>query len=169
MGCLSPVTSQRYELAVRSGFEKIPESVEMESLFGPCDHFIGHQPDKETQLWNSEVIVEGRYLLTMQVDVQVSKEFDEVVKIVAGPRFYVKEVSRVDVLSDGDVRVRFSKNQAKFDAQQWKQVVANRGDLSEGGIQFVRGIPIDNIAKFQERNSAPRVPIRPDPQLLLKH
>lgn len=103
-------------------------------------------------------------MLTMQVEVQVSTKFDEVLKVTAEPKFHVKEISRVDVLPDGDVRVRFSKNQGKFGVKEWQRVVATKGDLSEAGITFVRGDPVKNISNFQERNSRPRISVRPPAQ-----
>jgi hypothetical protein len=153
--------SERYTAAVQSGFQQIPQSLEMERLYGECDHFIGHQPGAKTQLWNSEVIVEGRYELTMQVETRISDRFDRVLSVCSEPQFYVCEIERVDILPDGRAKASYSDNQKQFGLKEWQKVVSADGDLSAAGIKFVREKPVKHVAEYQRQVSAPRVSVRP--------
>src|SRR5271167_2861413 len=82
---------KNYTQAVKSGFKKIPEAMQVEALFGEADHFISYSGPYVPQDWNTEVFFCGRYELSMQVDVETNSAFSEVTKVVGELRFYLSE------------------------------------------------------------------------------
>jgi hypothetical protein len=74
----------------------------MEEQFGTADHFITHfgSRGKTTNRWNTEVFFGGRYTLTMQVDVHVDYDKNQI-EVVGEPVFYLVEAESIDVFDDG--------------------------------------------------------------------
>lgn len=143
-----------YPKAVVSGYKLIEEAQQMESLFGEVDHFVSSDGQ-----WNSEAFFAGRYVLTMQVDVKVSADFDEVLTIRGTPEFHLREVERVRILDDGRVHASFSKNGGTIGLAEWKRVVEAGGDFSMIGIKTTLDQPVKSFEKYVQALRRDRVKV----------
>lgn len=148
-GCDHTVTrSQRnfktnYPKAVVSGYKLIEEAQQMESLFCEVDHFVSSNGQ-----WNSEAFFADRYVLTMQVDVKVSADFDEVLAIKGDPEFHLREIETVQILDDGRVHTTFAKIEGTFGLAEWKRVVDAGGDFSKIGIKVTLHRPVKSFERY---------------------
>ena len=161
MSCQRAVNyDQHYRAAVRSGFKVIPESLEMEKLFGEADHFITHYGMKEGPLqWNSEVHFYSRYVLTMQVRVELSGRYGTIVQVVDKPHYYLIELKNV-FTEDGQLGTK-DGIQHTFGPPEWKKLVENQGDFSVIGITVYRDRPVAMFDEYVKAVRTPRIPVRP--------
>ena len=150
-----------YKKGVASGFAKIPQAAEMEEMFGPCNHFIGHTPGTSPDTWNSEVIVGGRYEVTMQCGVRMSYNFDQVLEVVSGPMYYVSEITKAEVLPDGRAQTFYEGEHATVDDAKWRSVVHSNGDLSKLKIKFKKSQPVPNVEEYWRQLKEQQFDIRP--------
>ena len=130
----------------------------MEALFGDGDHFITHYGmGSGPKEWNSEVFFQGRYVLTLQVDVAINYWNNEVEKIVSSPKFYLVEV-------DSTVRENVgtganSLNGWEFDEAKWKKLLQAKGDWSAIGINVRTNDPVVGFEDYVKGLRAPRIKI----------
>ena len=150
-----------YKKGVTSGFAKIPQAVEMEEMFGPCSHFIGHTPGTSPDTWNSAVIVEGRYEVTMQCGVRMSAGFDQVLEVVSGPTYYVDEITKTEVLPDGRARTSYEGEHVTVNDATWRSVVDSKGDLSKLKIKFKKNQTVPNVEEYWRQCTKDEFDIRP--------
>jgi hypothetical protein len=147
---------ESYKNAVRSGFDLIPESVEMEQKLGECDHFI----QGDGKLWNSEVHFGGRYVLSMQVPIEVNLQFSRVNRVTGEPRFYFFEVERVFV-DGGNMGADFrGASQREFGTEEWRAIVDGGMDFRVIGIT-IHPEPVPRFEEYVAAAQAPRVQVRP--------
>ncbi len=150
-----------YAPAVKSGFRRIPASLQIEELLGEADHFISYYPrDGRRQTWNSEVYFLGKYELTMQVEIQLSDDFRTVTGLTGELQFYLREVQFVEFY--GDIPGAQFSNEWKFGKDDWEKLVAAKGDFSVIGIKLQEGQPVDGFDAYAKAASKDRVRIRPD-------
>jgi len=157
---------KNYTQAVKSGFKKIPEAMQVERLFGEADHFISYSGPHVPQNWYTEVFFYGRYVLTMQVEVKTNSAFSEVTEVVGEPKFYLVEVKEIEGVSpDGTGWPGASFNgsgQRTFGLTDWKKIYDAKGDLSVIGITIHKDQPVDNFDFYVRATKAPRIQVRPD-------
>ena len=168
--CHSPSDRvKQYRAAVRSGFKKIPETLEIEELFGESDHFITHYGMEEGPLiWNTEVFFYGRYSLTMQVSVQLNGRYGEIVRVLDEPKFYFHEVGSINITERGLVGAKIAVDK-RFGQAEWKKLVAAKGDFSAIGISVHRDRAVEGFDKYVKAQREPRMQVRPDWIETLKH
>ena len=154
----------RYKNAVKDGFAKIPQAAEIEDLLGEADHFISYSGPGVKQDWNTEVHFAGRYCLTMQVDVKVNSSFSKIVEVIGEPKFYLGEITGVEVFPDGTVGASSDQGcqYAEFGLKEWNKVVQAKGDFSVVGVPIKKGQPVPNFEKYVEATRRPRIQVRPD-------
>ena len=152
---------KNYTQAVKSGFKKIPEAMQVEQLFGEADHFISYSGPYVPQEWNTEVFFYGRYELTMQVQVKTNSAFSEVTEVVGEPKFYLHEVKEIRGADAGEARYNGS-GQRTFGLTEWKKIYNAKGDFSVIGITIHKDQPVDNFDRFAKGVKEPRIRVRPD-------
>jgi hypothetical protein len=150
-----------YKQAVRSGFAKFPEAMQMESLFGEGDHFISSPGHGGIRKWYSEVFFGGRYTLTMEVDVKTDADFSRITEIVGSPLFVLTEASRVTTSGNRVTGADFSTDW-KFRLDDWKKVVAAKGDFSVIGITITKAKPLQDFDAYVAAEREPRLKVRPE-------
>lgn len=74
-GCYRPMSATDYQSAVANGVAVIPQARQMEELFGECNHAITHDP-RGPSIWQSTVVIEGRYELTMECKARLSSQLN---------------------------------------------------------------------------------------------
>jgi hypothetical protein len=152
---------KNYTQAVKSGFKKIPEAMQVERLFGEADHFISYSGPNVKQDWNTVVFFYGRYELTMQVDVKTNAAFSEVTEVVGEPKFYLLEIKEITGADAGGARYNGSA-QRTFGLTDWKKLYDAKGDFSVLGITIHKDRPVDNFDRFVRGVKEPRIRVRPD-------
>ena len=152
---------ERYKGAVKDGFDKIPQSKEIEELLGDADHFISYSGNRSVgQDWNTKVYFAGRYCLTMQVEVKVDRRFSRITKVTGQPKFYLVETIRVDLNRNGTVGALHGQGY-QFGPEDWKKVVAAKGDFSVIGIHLKLNRPVPNFDKYVKAMRRPCIQVHP--------
>ncbi|HEV7280360.1 MAG TPA: hypothetical protein VGN57_09125 [Pirellulaceae bacterium] len=148
-----------YRSTVKSGAKQLPYAVEMERTYGKADHFITHYGMSDSPLiWNTEVFVDGRLMLTMQVEVSIDYSTNRVTGVVGEPVFYVNEVSRITQSDSGQVSATFDTSAAaKFGKEEWASARDAGGDLSVVGV--TAGPPVALFDVLEAQTRAPRIPV----------
>jgi len=152
----------RYKSAVQSGFVQIPESLEIEELFGPADHFISSKNRNGLHDWNTEVFFEGRYRLLMQLEVEVDEPFSRVVRVAGEPEFHIWEVRKVDYYPSGQVGASFNgSKEVSFGRKEWDDLRNANGDLRAVGLSVDTSsvVGFDDYVKAVRKD---RIEVRPD-------
>jgi len=153
--------AKRYAQAVKSGFKKIPEAMQIERLFGEADHFISYSGPEVSQDWNTVAFFGGRYILTMQVEIETNASFSEVTNVLGEPKFYLWEIGQVIVSPRGGVEGKFAGSWT-FGLKEWKKVVEAGGDFSAVGIIIKKDQPVKSFDAYVKGQREPRVRVRPD-------
>jgi len=148
-----------YKATVRSARDALPVAREMEEVFHEVDHFITHYGfGKQPLVWNTEAHFGGRYILTMQVPVNIDYGA-RTVKQSGSPKFYLVEVTKVDRLSDGRFMASTDGGAGmEFTEHEWKEVYESNGDLSVLGIT-VNEEELPNFKDYVAAVREPRVPV----------
>lgn len=144
-----------YRRIVRDGFKKIPAALQIEEVFGEADHFIDYSGPRPQ--WNTGVRFDGRYELTMQVNLKVDRWNGKIVSVDGEPEFFLHEVNEI---REDSVRYDVSA-QRQFGTDQWNQIFAARGDLSPVGIERKKNRPVPGFDDYVRRVSESRTRIRP--------
>jgi len=139
-------------VTVRSGRSTIPQVQQIETLFGPGDHFIAGGGDRflpgganGISQWSTDVYFAGRYHLVMWVEIEVDRRNSEVSRVIGAPKFQIHEVEWVD-MSGGTPSISYRGSaQRDFSAADWGKVVEANGDFSVIGIQLRNDAPIQNF------------------------
>ena len=149
VGCIRGSFIERYKRGVKSGFKKIPEAKQIEDLLGEADHFISYSGVGVPQDWNTEVHFGGRYVLTMQVEVETSYDFSKMTKVKGEPKFYFFEVAYVERGPHGTCGATFNVNSERhFGRAEWRKIVAAKGDFSVIGIKLKHGPPVPDFQHY---------------------
>jgi hypothetical protein len=152
-GCGLTSTMKDYKATVKSGGAAIPAAAQMEELFPEVDHFITHYGfDNKPKLWNSEAFFGGRYILTMQVMVDVDYT-NRKVKQVGEPRFYLQEIQRIEGIYHS-----YAGDGAEFGLEKWKQLFEAGGELSAIGFTPKRSA-VPGFAEMVAAKRRDRIPV----------
>lgn len=156
LGC-SQMNMDSYRAMAQTGFDVIVEAREIDRLFPDCDHFLGSGPT-QTNEWNSEAFIFGRYILTMKSEVIVDKQANRITQVVGAPRFYISEVIKVSTNAHGSAVIDHGDSW-EMDVAQWKKVVKANGDFGAAGInlQIDRPVPKFDIARKEFGKDRPTV------------
>lgn len=156
-------SQEGYQRAILSGLKQIPEARQFDELFGKenVDHFISyHGSRKLGNEWQTEVFFGGRYTLTMVVPVQMGRSFDEVLKVLAEPTFYFREVQKVEDYS-GQVGADFdTRSERQFGEKEWSAIYSAKGDFAAGGIEMKDRSPVARFEDYVRATRRDRIKVR---------
>jgi hypothetical protein len=127
-----------------NGVAQIEPASQMNQLFGHCRNYITYAGGASTSEWNAVAFFGGRYQLTMQVPVDIESRTKG--HATGEPRFYLNEVSAVDI-SSGRVMASFSRS-ITFGPAEWNRVLESGGDFSTIGFIVKTGPPAKHFAEF---------------------
>jgi hypothetical protein len=156
--CSNRTNMTEYRAVHLSAKQSLPIAVQMEELFGDADHFITHFgfSGQKSNTWNTEVYFDGRYTLTMQVEILIN--YSKKALVVSGnPKFYLHEVIKIDHLPDGRIQSKYGMNR-EFTAEEWTKLYENKGDFSVIGIEL-RDDPLSGFDEYEQGWRSPRIPI----------
>lgn len=160
-GCGNNVSQQDYIHIHQNGIQSLTWAKEMDQHFGRSrvDHFISHFNMGGGQLWNSEVYMDGRFVLTLQVPVQINYE-TQTVSATGKPHFYLNAYSKINQLPDGRMEGRYDgKLQRQFEEQDWNKLVGKQFDLTSLSIPQAEIRPISNFQQMVDAVRKDRMPI----------
>jgi hypothetical protein len=141
-----PVSDSEYRNIVQSARSMIATAVEMERLFPVADHFVAIDDGPVT--WNTVVYFGGRFQLTMQVDVKVSRRSERITKVISDPKFRLWEIQSLTIDPDGGVDAKmFGQHERAFGSKEWAAIVADHGALNVLGLSM-DGKPVDGFDAF---------------------
>ena len=122
---------------------QIKPAKEMDQLFDDCRHYITYRSGYIPQ-FNSEAYFGDRYVLHMQVPVEISSPSDG--RITGEPQFYLHEVQSISISPDGQISASFS-NQLDFGSSEWKTLYDAKGDFSTIGFN-TNPTAVPDFAKY---------------------
>lgn len=156
-GC-APHNMDAYQNLVQSGMKEINYASQMDDLFKDTDHFVGSNISvKGTRKWNSEAFLYGRYVLTMQIGVFVSKDGRHVEKTDDDPTYRLIEVQKVTI-KNGIFETDFS-NQWTFGKEEWEKINKSQGDFSKAGIKIQKDHPVPNFDVYRSQIGRDRIKV----------
>ena len=120
-GCQSGWGMNDYRTAVRSGRSLITPALEMEKQFPKTEHMlIMYGGTGSTQHeWQTVAFFGGRYELTMTVNVILSSDGKEILKVVGEPKFYLSVCQKI--LDGGGGATYIGTRYQKFGLQKWNE------------------------------------------------
>jgi hypothetical protein len=137
-GCSHPMDD--YKNTVRNGIKSVPHVQEITEMFpgAPIDHFITQYGfDKNAPvMWNTVAYIYGRYELGYQVYVMVDYKKNQVSKVVGAPKIYLWEVA-----PNHPIVGTFTSSHT-ISENDWKKVIAAKGDFSVIGIHLITNSPV---------------------------
>jgi hypothetical protein len=130
-GCSRRLSETDYKTTLAFAKTAVPVAAQIEELFPEVDHFITHYGrgfSKGSQVWNTEAYFSGRYVLTMQVDIDIDYDSNSF-QPVGEPRFKIEELSKITFLPDG--RGEATIGDSKFlSLSEWQAFYESGGDVS---------------------------------------
>jgi hypothetical protein len=151
-GCVRAGVQENYEETLRNAHADLPLAQAFAALYPKSKEFISYfTGDSGKPKWNSEVGLYGRYTLTMQFPITISKS--QTHSSQAGdPRFYLHEVESIEKMSDGRFHIFYGEAQKTFGVSEWKALEKSGGDLSTLGIEVIRDKPVDYFERAFPQN-----------------
>lgn len=156
-----------YEEATEHAIEQVEVIREFHKLFAEATSSFGRfaagwADAREMIPWRSEVVLHGRYELTLQLDVGLSEDGRRVVR-TSEPVFYLDERRWVQRLPDGRLSIAYdpTHHPQQFGLEEWRKVVAADGDLSGLGFEVITDEPIGESPDPAPPEAFPAQPVDP--------
>jgi hypothetical protein len=82
--------------------------------------------------------------------------------MVGEPKFYLRGVEKVELLSDGRTIIALDGKSRQFGPEDWKKIYKAKGDLSAIGFT-INHAPVEHFGEFvsQERRGRTRISLVP--------
>lgn len=147
--------------AEKNGLKEIVYAAQINELFPDATHFISYYTGEYgTPTWNSTMDLYGRYVFTMQCEVEFDADRLHIISHEP-PIFYIHEMweqedenrfyGSVEVDSLGKsgmvemdslgkvVRVMLNR---EFGADIWKKIFESKGDFTQAGMDLIKNKPV---------------------------
>jgi hypothetical protein len=146
-----------YQSVLRSGLAKIREAHDMAATFEHVDHFIVHYNlgDGSEKQWQSEAFLNGRFMITLSVNVELSESLDEIVSVTGTPSFRIIEYVSIEKLTDGRFQAKAGR-QREFGLDLWSKFLENR-DLNLFHEGWSLSTPVENFEELAKEISSNRI------------
>ncbi len=128
LACSDNDALDEYIAIHESAATRVPIARQMEEMFAPADHFITHYGMGEgVKVWNTQCFLNDRYVLTMQVDVEI--DYSQLtVSQVGEPQLWLRYVEEY---SESEGAAFDPSKEVQFDATQWQEIYEAGGDFQE--------------------------------------
>ena len=127
-----------------NGLAHIQPAKEIDEIFEDCRHYIVYSDKDPRSTWNSSAYFGGRYVLTMQVPVDIESEL---FGVVAGiPNYILNEVTSVSISSSGQVGASFGR-QFEFGEKEWQKIYESGGEFEQVGFNL-ESSPVANFMSY---------------------
>ena len=147
LGSCQKYTQADYDIALKNGTASLDVAREFNALFPDSNNFISYYTGQYGDpRWNSKVGLHGRYVLTVQFDLKFDSSRHMPAR-TSDPEFYLVEASQLDRTPDGRLSISYSDNQIRFGMEDWKKLIAARGELSAIGYSTNESNPHDGFAE----------------------
>ena len=141
---------QNYELAVQSGRRSIQAAREIDALYPGAKHFITYYSGAMGKpSWNSEIGLHGRYILTMQCQIELNPSRQEIIDS-SDYKFHLVEVKSVQGSSEKGYSVSYGNTQLSFGLSEWSRLVDTGGDLTALGVEIDTDTPVELFDEIWE-------------------
>lgn len=127
-------------LALANGRREIDIVKKFEGLFPDSRHFISYYSGtKGDPRWNSKIGLHGRYILTLQFDIQFDPTRTHPERS-SEPIYYLVEIDRIE--SDGH---SYTDRQIRFDHAEWQHLLESGGDFGVIGYPMEHSRPLEGF------------------------
>lgn len=146
-----------HDKVISNGAATLSVPKEVQSILGATnvDHFIS-EFGTATPVWNSVGYFEGRYTFSLKLPIKIDYEKCKVIEASGSVFVQINETVKVEISTSG-VAGAVEKGQWRLNGEQWKLLVANKGDWSTVQIPILTNSP---VAGFDEYERQVRAPIR---------
>lgn len=148
----------QYSRIVQNAGRDVPYALEIQKKWSPAvDHFISaFDVNKEPAgIWNTEAFFGDRYILTMQVRINVDEKTERI-KLIEEPRFLLREPKNCDRRGGA----QYGPSQSKwFTVEEFQSLVNARWDFEAIGIS-IDSTPVENFPIYQAMTRSPRPQFR---------
>ena len=130
IGCQHGWDMNDYRTAVRSGRSLIAPALEMEKQFPKTEHMLIMYGGTGSTLheWQTVAFFEGRYELTMTVNVILSSDGKKILKVVEEPKFYLSVCQKI--LDGGGGATYIASRDQQFGLKKWNEFRDSGFDLN---------------------------------------
>lgn len=139
--------NKAYDLAIAGGKKSIPIVTEFHRLFADSvssiSYYTGEYGDPE---WNSKAGLYERYILTMQLKIELDDTRTRIIKFEE-PRFHLVEIESVSHQPNGTTGIKYGARQVRFSIAEWQKLVENDGDFSSIGVTLEKDKPVSGFSK----------------------
>ena len=137
--------SGNYARTVSNAVASDPTVSSFATLFPHADHFISYFTATYGQpRWNSKVVLHGRYVLTMQFQIDIDRDASQI-HARTQPSYTLVEVAAIQRDQDGRLRISYTSTQLHFGPTEWQRLQSSGGDLSVLGIDVVLDEPVEGL------------------------
>lgn len=135
-----------YNATLAFGQTNIDVVKEFQVVYPKAFSYIGYFADTNTfQVWNSEIGLYDRYILTLQINVKVDQSKPSLTAL-SEPLFILVEVNRVTPAGGGRFDIT-SHELCRFSREKWLKVFRAHGDLSVLGFNIKTNQPVAHFDK----------------------
>ncbi len=142
-----------YEKTVLSGMGSLKWASQIEKWYGPqdVDHFITHFGfDKnKPRTWNSVAYLHGRYILTVQIPVDINYKKCSVIRVAGKPKIDLAEIKSIEILPGEKVSTRYHDG-AACSEDDWALLEDAGGDLKVLPLNIEKSDPHPLFDQYRE-------------------
>jgi hypothetical protein len=133
--------------AIASG-QKIEFIRQFEERFPAAEHFISYYTGTHgPPTWNSHAGIHGRYVLSLQMPIELGGPGRGRVLSHGTPTFYLLEIVEIHEASGGTASISYGPEQLTFELNEWARLVKSGGDLRVLGIKVNTTQPVPGFDK----------------------
>lgn len=146
-------------VSMKSGYDKtIANAIDLDdhvksfnSLFPKTNNFISYYTGEYgSSIWNSEVGLHDRYVLTMQFKIAINRD-ESKIKRTSEPDFHLVEVFDVSTFPNGTASIRYGSLQLEFGDKEWGKIVDSGGDFSVIGANLITDKPVSGFDRAMNK------------------
>jgi hypothetical protein len=141
-GCdveMATVPASTYRSAIESG-KQVPIVQDFVRVFPSAHHGIAHYSGKKGKpVWNSEVGLYDRYVLSLRFEVTLDSARAQVVRS-GDPQFLLTEIASLKPIDNGEWEVKYGGHKS-FGLDEWKRLARADGDFNTFGLILKKDEP----------------------------
>lgn len=136
----------QYRICLQRGLNNIEVVKEFHEIYPTAFNYISYFSESNTpKVWNGEVGLYRRYILTLQLNVEIDRS-RLTVKEIGEPVFFLNEIINVTENSGGSYQIQNGQSHS-FSQIEWSKIYQSHGNLSVIGINLKTNYPVTGFDK----------------------
>ena len=149
----------RYQSLLLAGEKQLPCVADFVSIYPESQHLASYMTGTAgPPTWTSTAGIDGRYILRMEMRVTPNKSLSGF-SGSGTQQFTLQEITQVVVDSAHRSTAVYTGNTSlTFGLNEWKKLVAAKGDLSVLGVTEIKDQPVQNFDASWQEGSGEKMP-----------